>query len=145
MKNEKIAALQDKMAANELDVYYLNSSDYHMSEYVPAYFRTIAYFSGFTGSVSTLVIDREKAYIFVDGRYHIQADEQCLPNDVEVIKLGTKGALEPEEFLLANYESKTIGLDGKRASTAFVRGLIAKGLKVRSLDIYSDLIENRPP
>ena len=145
MKNSKIEALQKAIVDNKLDVYYLNSSDYHMSEYVPEYFKTIAYFSGFTGSLSTLLVDKENAYIFVDGRYHIQADKQCLPNGVNVIKLGTKDALEPIEFIEKNYKGKTIGLDGKRTSISFAKELIKKGINIKSIDIYSDLIENRTP
>ena len=145
MKNKRIADLQRKLIDNNLDVYYLNSCDYHLSEYVPVYFRTIAYFAGFTGSVSTLLVDREKAYIFVDGRYHLQAEQECVPNDVEVIKLGTEGALNPEDFLAEDYKGKTVGLDGKRTSIDFAKKLREKGLNIRSLDLYSDLIENRAP
>ena len=145
MKNKRIADLQRKLIDNNLDVYYLNSCDYHLSEYVPAYFRTIAYFAGFTGSVSTLLIDREKAFIFVDGRYHLQAEQECVPNDVEVIKLGTEGAQDPEDFLAEHYKGKTVGLDGKRTSIDFAKKLREKGLDLRSIDLYSDLIENRAP
>ena len=145
MLDEKIIALQKALEQNDLDVYYMNSSDYHMSEYVPAYFRTIAYFSGFTGSVATLIVDKEKAYIFVDGRYHIQADKQCLVNGIEVIKLGTVGALDPLEFIIKNYSDKIIGLDGKRTSIYFANKLLQKGLTIKSIDIYSDLIVDRVP
>ncbi len=92
MGNVRIDALREQMKDNNIDVYYLNTSDYHMSEYVPLYFKTIEYFSGFSGSLATLLVDLENAYIFVDGRYHIQAEKQCLPNDVQVVKLGTAGA-----------------------------------------------------
>lgn len=143
MKSDRIKALQEAIKNNDLDVYYLNSYDYHMSEYVPNYFKTIAYFSGFTGSVSTLIVDRENAYIFVDGRYHIQADKQCLSNGINVIKLGTSGALEPVDFILKNYKGKKIGLDGKRTSISFAKSLIKNKIKIKSIDIYSNLIENR--
>ena len=104
MENKRILALQKALKSNHLDLYYLNSFDYHLSEYVPEYFKTIAYFSGFTGSVSTLIVDTKKAYLFVDGRYHLQAEKQCLENDVEVIKLGTALALEPLAFIEKNYK-----------------------------------------
>lgn len=133
------------MAQNGVDVYYFNTSDYHMSEYVAEYFKTIRYFSGFSGSLATLLVDAENAYIFVDGRYHIQADKQCLPNDVNVIKLGTEGALNPIEFIKKNYEGKVIGLDGRRTSISFGMKLSKNGIRIKSLDLYSDLIENRSP
>lgn len=139
--NTRLEKLRENIKKLGVDAYYFNTSDYHMSEYVPEYFKTIRYFSGFSGSLATLLVDEKKAYIFVDGRYHIQADKQCLPNDVDVVKLGTKGALEPLEFIKKNY--KKIGLDGKRSSIKFVNSLKENGIKIKSEDIYSELIENR--
>lgn len=133
------------MALNGVDVYYFNTSDYHMSEYVAEYFKTIRYFSGFSGSLATLLVDAEKAYIFVDGRYHIQADKQCLQNDVDVIKLGTEGALSPIEFIKKYYDGKVIGLDGKRTSISFGMKLSSNGIRIKSIDLYSEIIENRSP
>ncbi len=144
MLNKRIENLSKEIKNNKIDVYYLNTSDYHMSEYVPTYFKTIEYFSGFSGSLATLLVDESSANIFVDGRYHIQAENQCVPNDVNVVKLGTKGALDPIAFLEKNYKNKIVGLDGKRTSIAFAKELINKGLKLKSIDIYSSLIENRP-
>lgn len=133
------------MALNGVDVYYFNTSDYHMSEYVAEYFKTIRYFSGFSGSLATLLVDAEKAYIFVDGRYHIQADKQCLQNDVDVIKLGTEGTLSPIEFIKKYYDGKVIGLDGKRTSISFGMKLSSNGIRIKSIDLYSEIIENRSP
>ena len=144
MENIKIKALRKALNDHKIGVYYLNTSDYHLSEYVPSYFKTIKYFSGFTGSLATFLIDKNKSYIFVDGRYHIQADKECLPNGVEVIKLGTKDGLDPLDFIEKNYKGKVIGIDGKRTSINFAKELIKRGLKVKSIDIYSDLIEGRP-
>lgn len=145
MENKHLKALQDKLIKEKIDLYYLNTSDYHMSEYVPEYFKTIAYFSGFTGSLATLLVAKDAAYIFVDGRYHTQADNQCLQYGIKVIKLGTKGSLEPIEFINKFYKNKVIGLDGKRTSIGFAKALIANNIKIKSVDIYSDLIENRAP
>ena len=145
MENIHLKALQSKIAASGIDLYYLNTCDYHLSEYVPEYFKTIAYFSGFTGSLATLLVSKDDAYIFVDGRYHTQADNQCLTNGVKVVKLGTKDALEPIEFIGKYYKNKVIGIDGKRTSINFVKELSKKDIKIKSLDIYSDIIENRTP
>ena len=133
------------MQKEKIDLYYFNTSDYHMSEYVPEYFRTIEYFSGFTGSLATLLVSPEDAWLFVDGRYHTQADQQCLKHDIKVVKLGTQGALEPLEFIKKYYADKTVGLDGKRTSVRFAKELIKNGILVNSIDVYSDLIENRAP
>lgn len=143
MENNSLNSLKESLKKYNLDAYFLNTSDYHLSEYVPEYFKTIAYFSGFSGSLASLIVDQEKAYIFVDGRYHIQAEKECYEG-IEVIKLGTAGAIDADEFLIKNYKDKIIGLDGKRTNINFVKKLQEKGLNIKSIDIYSELIENRP-
>ena len=135
MVKEHLKSLKTAMEKEGMDVYYLNTSDYHMSEYVPEYFKTILYFSGFTGSLATLLVTREDTYIFVDGRYHLQADRQCLENDVKVVKLGTAGALDPIAFLKKNYAGKVIGLDARRTGVKFAKQLKKEGLKIFSKDI----------
>lgn len=144
MLSERINLLRKALKANKLDAYYINTSDPHMSEYVPEHYKTIRFFTGFTGSLASFIIDRENAYIFVDGRYHIQADNECLNYGIKVIKLGTSGALGPIEFIKKNYKGKTLGLDATRTSIDFVLALI-NDVKVVSADIYSELIENRAP
>lgn len=143
MIEERIIALREAMKQKGIDVYYFNTSDYHMSEYVPEYFKTIAYFSGFTGSLATLLVDRENAYIFVDGRYHVQAEKQCSKHGIKVVKLGTKSALDPFNFILENYKNKVIGFDGKRTSAKFGKELVLNKIRIKSIDIYSDLIIGR--
>ena len=145
MIKNRINLLRQQMIQKGIDIYFLNTSDYHLSEYVPEYFRTIAYFSGFTGSTASFLLTRDDAYIFVDGRYHVQADKQCLENDIKVIKLGNKDALDPAKFIKKNYPKATVGLDGKRTSVSFVKNLLDSSINIISIDIYSDLIENRPP
>ena len=145
MIKERIKALQSVLKQEKIDLYYLNTSDYHMSEYVPEYFKTIAYFSGFTGSLATLLVSQKDAFIFVDGRYHTQADKQCSIHGIKVIKLGTKDALEPLDFIKKFFKNGIIGLDGKRTSIKFVKNLINAHITVKSIDLYSELIENRTP
>lgn len=145
MINEHLKGLQAEITSKNLDLYYMNTSDYHCSEYVPEYFKTIAYFTGFTGSLATLLVSRNDAYIFVDGRYHTQADKQCIPNGVKVIKLGTRGALDPVDFIKAYYPNAIIGLDGKRTTISFAKALLNENIKIKSIDIYSHLIKDRAP
>ena len=145
MVKERLEKLKKAMKNSGVDVYYFNTSDYHMSEYVPEHFKTIAYYSGFTGSLATLLVSADKTVIFVDGRYHVQADKECLKNGVEVVKLGTENALSPIDYLKTYFAGKTIGLDGKRTSISFAKQLLSNNLKIKSIDIYSSLIEDRAP
>jgi len=145
MIRQRLTDLRNAMKKSGIDMYYFNTSDYHMSEYVSEFFRTIYYFSGFSGSLATLLVTMDKAYIFVDGRYHAQADNQCLPNGIEVLKLGLKDVLEPVDFIKKKYPKAVVGLDGRRTSTSFAKSLIKNNIKIKSVDIYSDLIVDRTP
>ena len=144
MIEERLEQLRTKMHESDLDVYYLNTQDYHMSEYIPDYFKTLRYFSGFTGSMATLVVTLEEVVIFVDGRYHQQAEKQCHPHGITVMKLGTEGAISSEDYLKDRCQGKRIGLDGKCVNAGLVRRLKNAGLDVRSVDIYSDIFADRP-
>ena len=144
MVKERLTQLRRKMYENGLEVYYLNTQDYHLSEYIPEHFKTLRYFSGFTGSMATMVITFDEAYIFVDGRYHVQADKQCTPNGIKVMKLGTDGVKNSDAFMIDNFNGKKIGLDGKVVSAKLVNRLKKAGLSIVSIDIYSDIYLDRP-
>lgn len=145
MKSTHLKTLQEAISKSGIDLYYMNTSDYHMSEYVPEHFKTIQYFSGFSGSLATLLVSKDDAHIFVDGRYFTQADKQCGAKGIIVEKLGTKGCLDPIQYILKNYKDKIIGLDGRRTSIKFVKNLLKHKVKLKSVDLYSELIENRAP
>lgn len=139
----RLQALQKALEDAHLDAYFMNTSDPHLSEYVPEHYKTIRYFTGFTGSLASLFVDREKAYLFVDGRYHTQADNEVLANGVEVIKLGTSGAKDPLPFALNKYHK--IGLDGKRAAISLVNSFIDGGIEVKDIDLYSAITTDIAP
>ena len=143
MIRDRLSKLRSKMYEKGIDVYFVNTCDYHMSEYIPEYFKTLRYFSGFSGSLGQLVVTYDEAYLFVDGRYHTQADQEVGQYGIQVMKLGKKGVLSADDFLINNCQDKVIGFDGKCVSYAFSKKLIKHGLKIKSLDIYSDIIEGR--
>ena len=71
---EIIEVFRNKMESEGYKAYIIPTSDYHNSEYISDYFKARQYLSGFTGSQGTLLITKEFAYLWVDGRYFIQAE-----------------------------------------------------------------------
>ena len=59
--SEKIAALRAAMQQNGVDGYLVPSADPHMSEYLPDYYQTRSWLSGFDGSAGTLVVTDKHA------------------------------------------------------------------------------------
>jgi len=91
------------MAGLKLDVYLVPSADEHQNEYLPAYRRRREAVCGFSGSAGDLAVVRDAAHLFVDSRYHLQADQECDPALVRVHKLGQAGV--PDLFAwLKDYE-----------------------------------------
>ena len=72
---DRIRCLRREMEREGIDIYIVPSADYHGSEYVGEYFKTRQYLTGFTGSAGTAVFTRDKAGLWTDGRYFIQAEE----------------------------------------------------------------------
>ena len=84
--NERLAKLRRLMEERHMDAYLIPTSDFHESEYVGEYFKEREYLSGFTGSAGTLVITYNKAALWTDGRYYLQAEEQLSVSNIELMK-----------------------------------------------------------
>ncbi|WP_417466030.1 aminopeptidase P family protein [Kordiimonas sp.] len=75
----RLEALRAELKARSLDGFVLPLTDEHMSEYVGAYAGRLAYITGFTGSAGNGVVLLDKAAVFIDGRYTIQAAAELDP------------------------------------------------------------------
>jgi Xaa-Pro aminopeptidase len=75
----RLAALRAELSRRKLDGFVVPRADQHQNEYVPPGAERLAWLTGFTGSAGAAVVLADKAAIFVDGRYTIQAREQVDP------------------------------------------------------------------
>jgi Xaa-Pro aminopeptidase len=76
---ERVARLRAELAKRKLDGFVVTTADQHQNEYVPACEERLAWLTGFSGSLGAAVILSDKAALFVDGRYTLQAKEQTDP------------------------------------------------------------------
>ncbi len=72
----RLAALREELARRKLDGYVAPRADEHQNEYVAPGAERLAWLTGFTGSAGAAVVLADRAAIFVDGRYTIQARDQ---------------------------------------------------------------------
>ncbi len=70
---DRLAALRTEYKTRGLDAYVVPLTDEHMSEYVGAYAQRLPWLTGFTGSAGNAAVTADKAAVFIDGRYTIQA------------------------------------------------------------------------
>ena len=73
---ERIEKLQELMKKQDIQIYIVPTADYHQSEYVGEHFKARKYLTGFTGSAGTAVVLQDRAYLWTDGRYFIQAAQE---------------------------------------------------------------------
>ncbi|EHK2441334.1 aminopeptidase P family protein [Clostridium perfringens] len=111
---ERLERLRKSMKDKGIDYYIIPSGDAHQSEYVCEYYRGRAYMSGFTGSAGTLLVGLEKAILWTDGRYFIQALEELKGSGIEMFKMRILGWPTLLEWLKENAKAgETIAFDGK--------------------------------
>ena len=67
------------------------SADFHQSEYVGEYFKSREFISGFNGSAGTVIVTKDFAGLWTDGRYFIQAEKQLEGTGIELMKMGVEG------------------------------------------------------
>src|SRR5438477_7052584 len=73
---ERLARLRQELASRGLDGFIVPRGDEHQGEYVPPRGQRLAWLTGFTGSAGLAVVLRDRAALFVDGRYTLQAAAQ---------------------------------------------------------------------
>lgn len=151
MANERLAKLRARMEQNGIDLYYVPSSDFHDSEYVEDYFCCRAFLSGFTGSAGTMVVTKDFAGMWTDGRYFVQAKKQLAGQDTELMRMGDEGVPTVEAFIEAHIpEHGVLGMDGRVVNSqiglAFKKLLEKKqAALVMDRDLAGEVWEGRPP
>lgn len=109
---KRISGLRSIMQKKGLDASIIYGTDPHLSEYLPAHWQTRPFISGFTGSAGMVIISNEKAALWIDSRYFLQAEEQLSGTDIELVKLRIPGQPDPAEWLKLHLKSgANVGTD----------------------------------
>ncbi|XP_027360008.1 aminopeptidase P1 isoform X1 [Abrus precatorius] len=92
---DTLSALRSLMASNSppLDALVVPSEDYHQSEYVSARDKRREFVSGFSGSAGLALVTKNKALLWTDGRYFLQAEQQ-LSDQWELMRIGEDPAVD---------------------------------------------------
>lgn len=150
MVNQRITELRKLMKAQGIDVYYVPSEDFHQSEYVGEYFKEREFISGFTGSAGAVVITQDEAYLWTDGRYFLQAENQLKPSCVDLKKMGEPGVEDITEFFSAHLnKGSKLAFDGRCVSLLegkeFEALAHAKSAElIYDLDLVGEVWKDRP-
>lgn len=101
------------MQAEKADAFIIPSTDPHMSEYVAPHWQSREWISGFTGSAGTVVVTHDKAGLWTDSRYFLQAAQQLEDTGIDLYKEMLPETPSISEFLCQELEAgSTVGIDG---------------------------------
>lgn len=140
---DRIALLRRCMAHRGLTACVVVTDDFHGSEYVGDHFKAREYLSGFTGSAGTLAVLPDRAALWTDGRYFLQAERQLEGSGIELMRAGQPDVPTLSAFLAQHLpEGGVLGFDGRTVSTRLYRTLEeALSAKHIRLDGAHDLVE----
>ncbi|MCF0107140.1 MAG: aminopeptidase P family N-terminal domain-containing protein [Holdemanella sp.] len=147
---EKVKRFQNLLKEKHIDVYYIPNSDAHDSEFLNDCFKVREYMSGFTGSSGDMVITQDKAVVWSDGRYFIQAQKQLEGTGIDFYHLNDKEYPTIEEYIETNLpENGTLGFDGKVVKAKWFDSLY-KQLEYKNIyyayqsDYVNEIWKDRP-
>ena len=144
---QDIIKLQKYVQESGIDAYLVFTSDDHGSEYIVDHFKTREFLSGFTGSAGTLLVTKDGAYLWTDGRYFIQAARELKTTDTTLMKSGEEGVPTIFEFVKKLSDSPKIAFDFATATVEFVEALkkAVKGVEIVDCgEIIDEIWTNRP-
>jgi len=136
----------------ELNVHavLVPSSDPHVSEYLPGRWQGRAFFSGFTGSMGTLVVTLDQAALFADSRYWAQAEKELPGTGVSLVKVAQASIKPALDWVVAELKpGNTLSFDGQVLSLAAAQqvrsAMQAAGIESKSdVDVLDAAWPGRP-
>ncbi len=147
---EKLGKIRQRMREEKVDAYIILSDDFHTSEYVGEYFKCREYVSGFTGSAGTVLILKEEAGLWTDGRYFLQAEQELSGSGITLYRMEEEGVPAIEEYLQHNLPKQAcLGVDGRTISVNSYRKLEKKLCRKQitfrlDCDFAGDIWQDRP-
>ena len=156
--NEKIASLRDLMRAHGVSVYIIPGNDPHASEYMASHWCEMQWLSGFNGESGSVVVTMDKALLWTDSRYYLQAGIELKDSEVELMRESDIDCPSIVEWLTAQPQApldppmqggRFIGLNPEmwsvNAFKAMQEKLAEAGIGVKSVDLIKPLwTEGRP-
>lgn len=135
---QRLTVLRGLMAKAGVNAAIINKTDPHQSEYIGAHWAFLRRISGFTGSAATMVVTADKALLWTDSRYFIQAAQQLDGTEIRLIKEGLPETPDIPTWLTHNLtQGSTVGVDGMLFSRTEADGLAAT-LGARGIELKTD-------
>ncbi len=145
-----VNSLKSAIKKANINAVILLGTDPHLSEYIPDHFQVIKWLSGFTGSYAKMVVTQDKALLWTDSRYFIQAEDQLKNSGIILMRDRQIDSISIENWLINELNSgDVVALDGLTISASEYHQLktnfAANGMSLIEKEGLVDLIwSNRP-
>lgn len=135
----RLASLRVAMREKSIDALVIPSADPHLSEYLPGRWQGREVFSGFTGSVGTLVVTANFAGLWVDSRYWSQAEKELAGSGIQMMKIMSAAATLHIDWLAEQLQAgQTIAIDGNVLGLATAR-LMQQAFATKQIQLITHL------
>jgi Xaa-Pro aminopeptidase len=149
-QRQRIERVREALAQQGAHALLVPSADPHLSEYLPARWQGRQWLSGFTGSMGTLVITLDRAALFADSRYWVQAEVELAGSSIELEKIPTGAATHHIDWIARTLtKGQTLMVDGQVLALAAAQQLRAAldkaGIALRTeTDLLTQAWPDRP-
>ena len=151
----KLASLRALMKENNLAAYIVPGTDPHASEYMAPHWMEMSWISGFLGETGTAVITLDRALLWTDSRYYLQAEAELQGTSFELMRESDIDCPTIADWLksqITNHKSEIINAVGVNPEMYSVNAykqlredLEDGGLTLKSIDLIRPIwTENRP-
>ena len=131
---DHISRLQKLMHAQGISHCYISATDAYLNEYVPLEGCRRYQLTGFSGSTGdALVAVSGQVQLFVDGRYHEQADQEVVEGYVQVVKVGPKQGMR-EALLEQIPQTAHVGYEALRTPLALAQKIAGRCQAITAQD-----------
>jgi len=128
----KINQLRNILDKQNCDGYLIPKNDEYFGEYVPKNKDRLKFISGFTGSTGLALILKNKSYLFIDGRYTLQAKAE-IDENFEICEIPK---IKPHHILKNLNKKVTLGFDPKLFTSSTLKDIISNSLiKPKPIDL----------
>ncbi len=144
--SKRLADFRNQLQKANLDGFVLKTSDKYLNEYISLDYYQLQYLTGFTGSLALCIVTKNKAVLFVDGRYTLQAEQEL---DKDFFEIQPYSLKDIKNWVVNNTESTDkIAIDSSVHSILEVnlfKDIFAERLQILNHNLVDNIWQNKAP
>ena len=149
---ERLTALRGLMQSNGLAAYVVPGNDPHASEYMASHWCEMQWVSGFSGEAGTVVVTADRALLWTDSRYYLQAGIELKDSTIELMRESDIDCPKLIDWLAdegerrkAKGEMFVVGVNPEMFSVNDFENFKSQISNLKSIDLVKGLwVEDRP-